>query len=237
MSFEHLRDLAYEHVEQVVGRYGDHVGMWSIGTGVNTNTVMSLSPKEMVDLVRTLALRIRQDNRGRRVMVEIEQPWAEYLFTQRDAVGPTKFVERLVQDGLRLDAIGLRLRLGDAPDGRTMRDLMEISRMLDRYMPLDSSLIITDLGVPDSKPMEDGGRWRGAWDRDRQAMWAAKAIPLLLSKPRVESVIWTDLYDHEETRPPGAGLISERGGAKQVFKVVAQIRRHLSKPLQPAKES
>ena len=233
VSYEHLRDLAYEHVKQVVNRYGDHIGMWSIGAGINTNTLISLQPKEMVDLVRTLALRIRQDNRGRRVIVEIEQPWSEYLFSQRDAVDPGKFVERLVQSGIRLDAIGLRLRMGDSSDGRTMRDLMEISRLLDRYMPLDASLIVTDLGVPDAVPEECGGRWRGAWDRDRQAMWAAKVIPLLLSKPRIESVIWTDLYDHDETRPPGAGLISDTGAAKQVFKIVAQIRKHLSKPLQP----
>ena len=229
-SYEHLRDMVYDHVEQVVSRYGDHIGMWSTGTGINTNQVMTLKPKDMVDLVRTMALRIRQDNRGRRVIVELEQPWCEYLFDRRDAVGPTTFVEQIVQSGIRVDAVGLRLQFGDGTDGRVMRDLMEISRLLDRFVVLDPRVIVTDLGIPAADVAQDGGRWRAEWSGELQGQWAARVIPMLLSKPNVESVVWTDLFDHEETRPPTAGLLTDRGEARPVMKQVVALRRMLSKP-------
>ncbi|MDP7070471.1 MAG: endo-1,4-beta-xylanase [Phycisphaerales bacterium] len=233
VSYEHLRDLAYEHVEQVVARYGDHLGMWSIGTGFNTNTTMSLKPKEMIDLARTLALRVREGHRGRRVIIEVEQPWSEFIFKHPDALPPAAFLEQLTQAGIRLDGVGLRLQFGDGEDGRSMRDLMEISRLLDRYILLDLRVLVTDLGVPSLDVAEGGGRWRDAWTETLQSQWTNRAIPMLLSKPHVESVIWTDLFDHEDTRPRSAGLISERGSAKEVLKQLVGWRRKLSKPLGP----
>ena len=229
-----LRDLAYEHVEAVVSRYGDHVGMWSIGTGFNTNTTMDLRAKDMIDLVRTLALRIREGHRGRRVIVEIEQPWSEYMFTRPHAIGPATFVEQIGQSGVRLDAIGLRLQMGDGVDGRVMRDMMELSRLIDRYFQLDPKIIVTDLGVPDRPVGVEGGRWRGPWTEELQARWAVRAVPMLLSKPHIESVVWTDLFDHAETTPAHAGLINEKGAVKHVLKRLISLRKQLSKPLGPA---
>ena len=231
VSYEHLRDLAYEHVEQVVARYGDHIGMWSIGTGFNTNTTISLKPKEMVDLARTLALRVREGYRGRRVIIEVEQLWSEYMFKHADALPPVKFLEQLIQSGIRFDGVGLRLQFGDGQDGRSMRDLMEISRLLDRYHLLDLRVLVTDLGVPSHEIADDGGHWREAWSETLQSQWANRAVPMLLSKPHIESIIWTDLFDHEDTCPQSAGLISDRGSAKQILKQLVSWRRVLSKPL------
>ncbi|MCP4758768.1 MAG: hypothetical protein GY876_04790 [Planctomycetes bacterium] len=231
VSFEHFRDLAYEHVERVVARYGDHVGMWSIGTGFNTNSSISLKPKDMTDLARTLALLVREGHRGRRVIIEIEQPWSEYMFKHADALSPWMFLEQLVQSGVRLDGVGLRLQLGDGEDGRPMRDLMEVSRLLDRYLLLDLRVLVTDLGVPSVDAAGKGGRWREAWSETLQSQWANRVLPILLSKPHVESIIWTDLFDHVDTRPPTAGLISERGAAKQVLRQLVGWRKKLSKPL------
>jgi hypothetical protein len=57
---------------------------------------------------------------------------------------------------------------------------------------------------------------------------------MLLSKPHIESVIWTDLFDHAETVPPHAGLITDSGSAKAVLKRLISLRKQLSKPLGPA---
>jgi hypothetical protein len=236
-SYEHLRDLAYEHVEAVVARYGDHIGMWSLGTGLNTNTTMSLEPREMIDLVRMLSLRVREGRRGRRVLIELEQPWSEYLYSHAHAVGPLAFVEQIMQAGVRLDAVGLSVRMGDDGHGRTVRDLMELSRLLDRFVHVDPRIIVTDLGVPSEAVGDTGGRWRGDWTAERQAQWASIAVAMMLSKPHVESVLWTDLFDHPETRPPHAGLIAGDGTAKEAIKRLITLRKKLSKPFGPAPEA
>jgi hypothetical protein len=131
---------------------------------------------------------------------------------------------------VRLDAVGLRIQLGDEGHGRAMRDLMEISRLLDRFVYIDPRIIVTDLGVPSEAPSGSGGRWRGEWSQARQAEWAAMAVGIMLSKPHVESVIWTDLFDNPETRPPHAGLITEQGGVKEAMKRLVALRRQLSTP-------
>lgn len=230
VSYEQLRDLAYDHVEQVVSRYGDHIGMWSIGTGIHTNRTLRLRPADMLDLVRTLALRIRQGHRGRRVILELDELWGDYLYECGSGVSPTAFVEQVVQAGVRLDAVGLRLQFGDSGAGRSVRDLMEISRLLDRYVTIDPPVLVTDIGVP-AQPLEDAaGWWRTPWSEDVQGQWATRVMAIALSKPHISSVIWTDLYDHHDTQPPTAGMLDDQGNARQVIKNVVGLRRRLSKP-------
>ena len=52
-----------------------------------------------------------------------------------------------------------------------------------------------------------------------------------MSKPYVESIFWTDLYDHDEALAPGTGLITSDGKAKPAFARLVAARRRLRKPL------
>ena len=222
-----LDDVAWDHVHAVVNRYGPHVGMWCVGTGLNSNAEVDLSTDEMVNLVRSTALCIREGGRGRRVVVEIDQPWSEHLCDGPSGIDPLQFVDHVQQRGVRLDAVGLRIRMGDGHSGRSVRDLMEISRMVDRYFLLDVPILISRLGVPDQAEL-DGGRWRERdWNPETQAKWAARAVLLLIAKRHVQSVIWTDLIDNPQTCPPGGGLMQADGTAKMVLNRLQSLVRQL----------
>jgi hypothetical protein len=97
------------------------------------------------------------------------------------------------------------------------------------------------LGVPDSVTDEMAGWWHSPWTQARQGRWAGQFLPLLLSKPFVESLVWADLFDHEESRPPGVGLLGQDGRPKPVLKRVAGLQKRLQTPLgrieMPAKAS
>tara|TARA_B100002052_G_scaffold275456_1_gene279359 strand:- start:787 stop:990 length:204 start_codon:yes stop_codon:yes gene_type:complete len=54
---------------------------------------------------------------------------------------------------------------------------------------------------------------------------------MLLSKPFVEAVVWSDLYDHDATMPQGSGLLTDAGQPKPVLKKFATLRQRLLKPL------
>ncbi|MDG2424337.1 MAG: hypothetical protein P8M22_10195 [Phycisphaerales bacterium] len=230
-DFGSLCDRAYDHVQAVVQRYGDNIGMYSIISGVNTNLDYQLTLKQMSDLVRTLALVIRQGHRGRRVMVELSHLWGEYLADAREGVPPIVFIEQLLQAGIRLDAIGLRMLFGDSRSGLVTRDLLEISRHVDRFLHLEPKLIISGLGVPDDVCDPAAGWWHSPWSRECQSRWGGQIIPLLLSKPFVEAVVWSDLYDHEQTLPTGSGLLTDGGQPKPVLKKMASLRQRLMRPL------
>ena len=56
-----------------------------------------------------------------------------------------------------------------------------------------------------------------------------------MSKPFVESVIWSDLYDNPSAELSRAGLVSETGYPKPVLTRLITARRKLKKPLGPPK--
>jgi hypothetical protein len=235
LEYNRLSDLAYEHVSQVLQRYGDVVGMYNITSGVNTNDICILSRKQMVDLTRTLAVLIRQGRRGRRVMVELSQPWGEYISRNELAMSPFVFLEQLMQEGIRLDAIGVRILMGDGHSGLVSRDLMEVSRLLDRFFLMEVPVILSNIGVPSEQIGEAGGWWQAPWSPERQAAWASRIVPLALSKPYIESLFWSDLFDHEDTVPPRCGLLNENGKPKPVLQKLISIRKRMRSPLGPLK--
>ena len=224
-----LRDAAYEHVERVVQRYGDSVGMWNLASGMETGTGPVRSEREMVDLVRTLSLLVRTAHRGRRVVVEIARPWGHYRAQQPDAPAPLSFVNRLVQSGVRLDAVGIRLLLGGGR-GSAARDLMEVCALLDRLLTIDVPVLLSACSVPDREVESGRGCWRTQWTPKRQAMWAELLTQIALARPYVESVIWGDLYDHDEGHPIGGGLVTSEGRAKPALQRLAALRKRLDRP-------
>ncbi|MCH2133774.1 MAG: endo-1,4-beta-xylanase [Phycisphaerales bacterium] len=231
MDFGALCDRAYDHVQLVVQRYGDNVGMYSVVSGVNTNMQFRMTLKQMGDLVRTLALVVRQGQRMRRVMVDLSHLWGEYLADDRDGVAPITFIEQLIQSGIRLDAVGIQMLFGDTSGGMATRDLLEISRLLDRYLHLERKIIVSGVGVPDSVCDADAGWWHSPWSLERQGRWGGQVLPLLLSKPFIEAVVWADLYDHLATVPRGAGLLNAEGRPKPVLKKLGGLKQRLTRPL------
>ncbi len=233
ISPDQIGDLAYDHVEQVLHRYGDVVGMYCTTSGVNTNSVMQLSRKQMVDMERSLAVLVRQGRRGRRVMIELSQPYGEFLFRNEKALSPFIYIEQLIQEGIRLDAIGLKLLCGGDRAGMATRDFMQIARLLDRFFLFERPLVLTNVGVPGEPLGPGGGWWMKPWSPEQQASWASRLLPLALSRPYVESVQWTDLYDHEGTSLASSGLIDPKGSPRPVFKKLLALRKRLMAPIGP----
>ena len=157
-DFGEICDRAYDYVQNVVQRYGDNIGMYSILAGVQTNLDYQFNLKQMIDLVRTLALVVRQGQRSRRVMVELNHLWGEYLATQREAIAPISFIEQLLQEGIRLDAVGLQVLFGDSRHAMPTRDLMELSKLIDVFsIWVNSSSRVWVFPIPSSMKRRVGG--------------------------------------------------------------------------------
>ncbi|NNF44297.1 MAG: hypothetical protein HKN62_14890, partial [Phycisphaerales bacterium] len=83
-----------------------------------------------------------------------------------------------------------------------------------------------------SAPVDpDAGWWHAPWSPELQARWVGRMFAIAMSKPFVESVFWTELYDHDDAALPRAGLISADGKAKAAFTRLVGARRRLRKPL------
>jgi hypothetical protein len=202
---------------------------------LNVNDNFVFTADQMLDLTRMAALMVRQSRKGARVMVELTQPFGEHAAFNRESVHPLAFVDRLVQEGVRLDAVGVQLLFGTRGDGKAVRDLMQISSLLDRFFLLEVPVVISALGVPDRPIDQDGGEWRETWSPELQTKWISRMFPICMSKPFVETLIWSDLFDYANAELPSAGLISDSGKPKPALQRLVSVRKHLRKPLGPLK--
>ncbi|MFK7962156.1 MAG: endo-1,4-beta-xylanase [Phycisphaerales bacterium] len=232
-DFETCRDFAYDFMEKVIQRYAGAVAMWNLASGINVNDNFRFTAPQMLDLVRTARLLVRQYRRGARTMIEIRHPFGDYVGRNRDSIAPLPFVTHLRQEGVQLDALGIQLVFGPGPHGEYARDLMQISNVLDRMHLLDLPLLVSGLGVPSgiAPDAPDRGWWHGPWSSRIQERWISRVFSLALSKPQVESIFWTDVYDHPGADVLGAGLLDGAGKPKDGLRKLVGMRRRLRKPL------
>lgn len=229
------RDLVYEQVERVVHRYKSLVGLWNIVSGVNVNDNFDFSADQMLDLTRMANLIARQSRQGARTMIELTQPFGEHCASNRGSLPPLAFVDRAIQDGIRVDCIGIQLLFGQREGGRASRDLMQISDLLDQFIVLDIPVVVSAFGVPTEPIDEQGGWWHDAWTAQIQSRWMSRVFAMAMSKPNVETVVWTDLYDHQRATLPHGGLVTDDGRRKPVLQRLINTRKRLRKPLGPLK--
>ena len=230
-DYSTCRDLVYEHVERVVQRYHSVVDMWNVASGLNVNDNFRFTPQQMIDLTYMASLIVRQIQKGARTMVEIVEPFGEFVATNRDAVSPLIYLDQIAQEGIPLDCVGVQLLFGQNRQGRHARDLMQISSLLDRFLALDLPVLVSAIGVPSESSESGGGWWHEPWTAQVQSRWVARAFSIAMSKPYVESVIWSDLYDHPGSELPGAGLVDSAGRTKPALQRLVGARKRLRKPL------
>lgn len=230
-DYDTVRDLVYDHLERVVHRYRNVVSLWNIGGGVNTNEHLRFEPNQMLDLTRMANLLVKQSPRRTRTMLEIVQPFGSHVAEHPDSVAPMVFIDRVVQEGIRVDCFGVQVVFGEATSGRSARDLMQVSNLLDRFFLLEMPVLLTRVGVPSEPGSAAAGRCGGGWSAEAQAEWAAQVFRLALSKPYIDSVFWSDLYDEPTEKRPPYGLIDRSGRPKPVLKALLEFRRRLRKPL------
>ncbi len=235
-DYETLRELVYEHIKQVVTRYRRTVQRWTVVSGLHVAEGLSLSLERVMDLTRIAVLLVRKLQPSAKVQVEIAQPWGEYFATSRRSIPPTVYAEMLGQAGIAVDALALKLHVGQALPGRSTRDLMSLSAILDRYAELDKPIVVSAIGAP-GRPAEPGpggagaddpGFWRTPWSAERQAEWLTQAVAIAASKPFVHSVCWQDLTDAAlPGEAPGCGLVTEAGSPKPAAARFAELRKAL----------
>ena len=231
-DYTQFRDKCYDHLERVIQRYGVAVSFWNVVSGINLNRHVQLSLANMVDLIRTARLLVKQGRKDARVMIELAEPFSEFVATTPESSNATLFLSRLAQEGVSLDALGVQCLVGGS-GGRSTRDLMLMSAKLDEFLHVDFPIIISALGAPSKTIQERNGWWKSPWDEARQELWASQMFAIALSKPFIDSVIWTDLFDYKKMKLPTAGFISSKGKPRLVMNKVLSMRKRLNVPLGP----
>ncbi len=234
-DYETLRELVYEHVKNLVTRYRRTVGTWTVVSGLHVASNFALSFEQVMDLTRLIVMVVRKLQPGAKVQVQIDQPWGEYFADSTRAVPPVMYAEMVGQAGINPDLFALRVEMGQPEQGRSTRDMMAFSAMLDRYAALEKPLSVAALSAPSRPPDPDSlgldaqmdpGFWHARWSVESQVAWMTQALSIAASKPYVHSVCWHELYDPAKiTDSKFDGLIDASSHAKPSLWRLAEVRQ------------
>jgi glycosyl hydrolase family 10 len=233
-DFEQVREMTYDFISKVVERYGHKVQAWDVISSMNVENCFKFSFDQIIEMTRSAALAAKRTSPRSLVLIEISEPWGEYYAVNQRTVPPMIYADMICQSGVPFDGFGLRLRFGRGAAGMQMRDLLELSTLIDRFGVFGKPLHLSGVQVP-SKPdprdnsgkIGEAGSWHGTWTEALQAQWLEKAYRVALSKPFVETVTWQDLIDRDDRVLQNGGLFNKEMNSKPAFEKLRQLKTEL----------
>ncbi len=238
-DYDSLREVIYEHLSHIVKRYARQVRTWSVVSGLHAFNNFNLTFEQIMELTRMCCMLVKKLAPRSQVMIETVMPWGEYYARNQRTIPPQLYADMAVQSSIPADMFGIQMFMGIPRDGYYVRDLMQISAMLDEYVSLHKPIRITACAVPSEitvdpedlwdgeHPPEQGGYWRSLWSQRLQAEWLQAFYRIVISKPYVDAICWHDLCDGPGQTMPHGGLCGNDLEPKLAFKELRNFRMKL----------
>jgi hypothetical protein len=236
-DFETIRDLVYEHIRRVINRYGQYIQAWDVVSGIHALNSVSFNFEQLMELTRMAAAVIKQLAPRATAIIDLVAPWGEYYARNQRTIPPMLYADMVIQGGIGFDAFGLQFYFGLGVDGMYVRDMFQISSMIDRFGNRNKPLHITGVQVPSATTADtqdawggkvsigSGGSWRGEWSEELQSRWMRSFYQIALSKSFVDTVTWRDLSDNGKHYLPHGGLLRQDLSPKPAYKALVALRK------------
>jgi hypothetical protein len=251
-DFDAVRDLIYEHIRRIIGRYGQYIQVWEVISGIHAENCFSFNFEQLMELTRMSTAVTKQLAPRATTIVNLIAPWGEYYARNQRTIPPLLYAEMIVQSGVTFDAFGLQCQFGAGEESRYVRDLFQISAMLDRFSAFGKPIHLSAVEAPSSTAevpaskggpakgssaksrapqaarVKEGGAWHRDWNEETQRAWLRRVYHIALSKPYVEAITWNALLDGACGSLPHGGLLKADATAKPAFAELIAIRNELS---------
>ena len=140
--YEAFEDAARKYVQRVVKRCDEAVDVWVCAGRLNVAGALKFSEEQRLRLAVATMEAVRESSPRTPVVISFDQPWGEYLAADDYDLSPLHFADALVRAELGVGGVALEMNLGYWPGGCLPRDLLAISRHLDRWSLLGIPLIV-----------------------------------------------------------------------------------------------
>ena len=223
-----LQSYMLRYVESTVARFAGKVNLWHAWCGLNNGQAMNLSEEFRLRVGVGAIETLRKHDPNTPVFVSFRQPFGEYLSRHALDLAPIHYADTLVRADLGITGFGLEINLGYSPHGTLPRDLLDISRMVDRWSTFGLPLVIL-LTIP-SAPSDDPKCRTVAFGdpeltAESQARLTEEIVRTCLAKQVVQGVIWNQLYDGDSPSFPHGGLFTQDQSAKPVLDALRSVRQ------------
>jgi len=228
VSFEKIRDTSYQFASRVAARYSGIIHTWCVISGLNVFNHFGFNFEQALEMTRAVNMAVKAASDRALKIIEISNPWGEYYTATPNSIPPLVYMDMVVQSGINFDAFGLPMCFGKNQDGMHVRDMMQISAILDYFAPIAKPLYITDVAVPSQNAdglyaPESAGIWHKEWDQVQQAQWIEQFYKIALSKPFVDSVTYSNLSDTTDSPIAYSGLLTNQLGPKKSFRALKRL--------------
>jgi endo-1,4-beta-xylanase len=231
-GFEKIREAAYRFVSKVVSRYSGTVRAWRVITGLNAFNHFNFSFEQILEMTRAANMAVKAEGDRALKIIDVSNPWGEYYASVPNTISPFVYVDMVVQSGINFDVFGLQMRVGKNLSGMHIRDMMQISALLDLFALIGKPVHITEVEVPsksshESKNGSEAGFWHQEWNELLQAQWIKQFYKIVLSKPFVDTITYSHLTDDECNTIPNSGLLTKDLKPKKAFEVLKKMRANI----------
>ena len=238
-DFEAVRDFIYEHIRRVIERYGKQVQAWDVVSGIHAHNAFNLNFEQLMELTRFSSAITKQMAPDATTIVDVVAPWGEYYARNPRTIPPLLYADMIVQNSVNFDAIGLQFYVGVGLDGMYVRDMFQLSSMMDRFVTFNKPVHITAVQAPSKPsldetdawggqyPPEQAGMWHDPWSEPLQSRWLREFYNIALSKPFIETITWRDLADEGEHYMPHGGLLRPDLSPKLAYEQLCTIRAQI----------
>jgi hypothetical protein len=218
IDFASLQSRCRAFTSQCVRQLKDRVDIWHATAGMNRILDTTLSEEHSLLLAIDTVEVIRRHDPQKPVVVSFQQPWGEYLSRCHRDFSPFHFADALVRADL-INGIGLEINWQHAVGSTLPRDLAALSNELDRWTLLEMPLVIF-LAAP-TGDAEDS--------EARSANYIEQLLAVMLGRPSVQVVVWTQLQDTSQQTAGRCGLLDSEGREKPLLQVFEGLISQLKK--------
>jgi hypothetical protein len=227
-GFEKIRETAYRFVSEVVARYSGVIRTWYAISSLNALNHFGFGFEQILEMTRAANMAVKQASDRALKIIEVCNPWGEYYTTTPNSIPPLVYMDMVVQSGIHFDAFGLQVQFGKNQSGMHVRDMMQISAILDYFGPIAKPLYMTNVEVPsqNGEGLQDGnvaGIWHEQWNESRQGQWIEQFYKIALSKQFVNSVTYSNLIDTADSTIGHSGLLTEGLETKKSFVTLKRL--------------
>ncbi|MFH1370952.1 MAG: beta-galactosidase [Planctomycetota bacterium] len=224
VSFEKIRESAYHFVSAAAARYAGMVRSWCVISGLNALNYFGFGFEQVLEITRTANMAVKAASERAMRIIEVNNPWGEYYATTPDTIPPVVYMDMVIQSGISFDAFGLAMRFGKDESGMHVRDMMQISAVLDSFAPISRPMYITRVEVPGLDSASNAGVWHGPWNRAMQAEWLDQFYRIALARTFIDGVIYSSFADTKDSPIPGSGLLTSALESKEAYVAMKRFR-------------
>lgn len=234
---ESFRSCTADFIQAVVTRYRGKIQLWQCAAGLNVENEFEHSEEDRLRLAVLTIESIRRVDPRAPIIISIDQPWGSFMSREECDLSPIHFADALVRAELGLAGLGLQINMGYAQHGTEPRDVLDLSRQIDRWSALGLPLLVS-LTVPSSTADDPKARIAAKplnysdapeLTPDAQRTWVDSYLRVMLGKQPLQGIVWNQLLDSQPHALAHGGLFDAQDRPKPVLEVLQALRRqHLA---------